>query len=203
MGIFRALARGLARAAGKVLQPKRGNGADISKCAVRTVDGGLVELRDQYSGKVLLIVNVASKCGLTPQYAALQELHERFRDRGFAVLGFPCNDFGAQEPGTNEEIREFCSVNFKVGFDLFDKVRVSGAETALLYCALTGEANSNLGGPIKWNFTKFLVGRDGRVKARIEPPTPPDAPAVLRLIEDALDIEKRQAPSIRPGQIKK
>lgn len=186
MGFLRSLLRRAVRTAGSVVPPKRGDGANVSGCAVRTVQGEDVRLGDRYAGHVLFIVNVASKCGLTPQYAALQELHERFRDRGFAVLGFPCNDFGAQEPGTNDDIREFCRVNYSVVFDLFDKVQVSGDDPAPLYRMLTSEANGNLGGAIKWNFTKFLVGRDGRVVARVEPPTPPDAPGVVALIEEAL-----------------
>jgi len=186
VGILRSMARKVMRVAGSVLPPKRGDGADIADCEVVSAGGGPVRLGDRYAGKVLLIVNVASKCGFTPQYDALQGLHARYRDRGFAVLGFPCNDFGAQEPGTNEEIRQFCSVNYKVEFDLFDKVHVSGDDAAPLYRVLASEANGDLGGAIRWNFTKFLVGRDGKVKARIGPPTPPDAASVVRLIEGAL-----------------
>ncbi|MBM3290996.1 MAG: glutathione peroxidase, partial [Candidatus Hydrogenedentes bacterium] len=139
-----------------------------------------------YAGDVLLIVNVASRCGFTPQYEPLQRVHDRYRAQGFRVLAFPCNQFGAQEPGANDEIRRFCTVNYKVGFDLFDKIEVNGAGAAPLYRVLTSGANGTLGGAIKWNFTKFLVGRDGIVKARIGPPTPPDAPQVVAMIEEEL-----------------
>jgi glutathione peroxidase len=186
MGILRSIVRGIVRSAGNVVPPKQGEGANVLDCAVTTVSGETVRLGDRYAGKVLLIVNVASKCGLTPQYEALQKLHERYGARGLAVLGFPCNEFGGQEPGTSAEIQEFCSVHYKVGFDLFDKVRVSGEEAAPLYRVLTSDSNGNLAGAIKWNFTKFLAGRDGRVRVRVEPPTPPDAASVVALIEREL-----------------
>lgn len=186
MGLLRSIARKLVRSAGAVVPAKRGDGATILDCPVTTMNGDTVRIGDRYHGKVLLVVNVASRCGFTPQYEALQALYDRYRDRGFAVLAFPCNEFGAQEPGANEEIHEFCSVNYKVSFDLFDKVRVSGEDAAPLYRVLTGDANGGLAGPIRWNFTKFLVGRDGRVKMRVGPPTPPDARAVVEAIEREL-----------------
>ena len=138
-----------------------------------------------YEGKVMLIVNVASKCGNTKQYKELQELHEKFKKDGLAVLAFPCNDFGGQEPGTNEEIQEFCSSRYSVTFPLFDKVTVKGPEKHPLYAELSGP-ESPFPGDVKWNFGKFLVGKDGKILARFEPKTKPDAPEVLEAIETAL-----------------
>ena len=187
MNVLRKIVRRIVRGAGSVLPPKIGDGADISSCQVQSADGSPVRIGDRYSGKVLLIVNVASKCGFTPQYEALQSLHARYKDRGFDVLAFPCNEFGGQEPGTNNEIREFCRINYKTDFEVFDKVHVSGVDAAPLYKTLTSEANGALAGAIKWNFTKFLVDRGGHVVARIEPPTPPDSTRVISLIENALN----------------
>ncbi|MCC6796098.1 MAG: glutathione peroxidase [Candidatus Hydrogenedentes bacterium] len=186
MSILRKIVRRVIRGAGSVLPPKNGKGADISSCEVQKADGSPIKIGERYNNQVLMIVNVASKCGFTPQYEALQSLHARYKDRGFEVLAFPCNEFGGQEPGTNEDIREFCRINFKTDFEIFDKVRVSGNDAAPLFKTLTSEPNGTLAGAIKWNFTKFLVARDGHVIARIEPPTPPDAPRVIALIEDAL-----------------
>jgi glutathione peroxidase len=138
-----------------------------------------------YQGKVLLIVNVASQCGLTPQYKALQEVHEKYRDKGFAVLGFPCNQFGGQEPGTNEEIKQFCSGKYNVSFPLYDKLEVNGAQRHPLYATLAGK-DSPYPGDIKWNFGKFLIGRDGKILKRFEPRTVPDAVEVTAAIEAAL-----------------
>lgn len=188
MSLLRYIIRSAVRAAGGFLPPKTGNGANVMDCVVTKPNGESVRLGDLYTGKVLLIVNVASKCGFTPQYEALEKLYERYHDRGFTVLAFPCNDFGAQEPGTHEEIERFCRTNYGVQFDLFGKVRVSGDDAAPLYGLLTSKANGKLAGAIRWNFTKFLVGRDGAVRARIEPPTPPDSPAVLGLIERELAV---------------
>jgi glutathione peroxidase len=138
-----------------------------------------------YQGKVLLVVNVASKCGLTPQYEALEATHRKFKDKGFTVLGFPCNDFASQEPGTPEEIRKFCSDKYDVTFPLFAKLHVKGAEQHPLYTALTGK-DSPFPGDIKWNFGKFLIGKDGKILKRFEPQTKPDAPEVIEAIEAAL-----------------
>lgn len=135
-----------------------------------------------YKGKVLLLVNVASKCGLTPQYEGLQELYERFKDRGFEILAFPANDFMGQEPGTNEEIATFCSTKYDVTFPLFGKISVKGAGQAPLYQYLTQEAPHH--GEIKWNFHKFLVDRDGEVVANIDPRTTPAE--VIPLLEELL-----------------
>jgi glutathione peroxidase len=138
-----------------------------------------------YNGKVLLVVNVASKCGLTPQYKALEAAHRKYKDKGFSVLGFPCNDFGSQEPGTNDEIKEFCSTKYDVTFPIFDKLHVKGPERHALYTALSGEG-SPFPGDVKWNFGKFLIGKDGKILKRFEPKVAPDSPEVTQAIEAAL-----------------
>lgn len=138
-----------------------------------------------YKGKVVLLVNVASQCGLTPQYKALEALHQKYKAKGFTVVGVPCNDFGSQEPGTNEEIKQFCSAKYNVTFPLMDKVHVKGSEQHPLYFALTGK-DSKFPGDIKWNFGKFLIGKDGQVLHRFEPKTTPDDKEVLAAIEAAL-----------------
>jgi len=127
----------------------------------------------EYAGKVVLVVNTASRCGFTPQYAGLEELWETYRDRGLVVLGFPCNQFGAQEPGTAEEIGEFCSLNYGVSFPMFAKVDVNGPGAHPLWTWLRQEKGGVLGDAIKWNFTKFLVGKDGQVIRRHAPTTTP------------------------------
>ena len=151
---------------------------------VKDIDGKESSLKD-YQGKVLLIVNVASKCGLTPQYKALEAIHEKYKAQGFTVLGFPCNQFLGQEPGTNEEIKQFCSSKYNVSFPLFDKLEVNGPNRHPLYVALAGDG-SPFPGNIKWNFGKFLVGRDGKILKRFEPRTTPDSPEVVEAIQVAL-----------------
>ena len=147
----------------------------ITDHIVTGADGQPVDL-SAYAGKVLLIVNTASKCGFTPQYAGLEALQRRFADKGFAVLGFPCNQFGAQEPGDAEEIRTFCSLTYDVTFPMFAKVDVNGADADPLFTALKKQAPGFLGtGGIKWNFTKFLVDRGGKVVERYAPTTKPEA----------------------------
>lgn len=153
---------------------------DLHSIEVRTIDGRSTML-SEWRGKTLLIVNVASRCGLTPQYAGLQSLQTRFRDRGLVVMGFPCNQFGAQEPGTPEEIKDFTKTKYDVDFTLLEKQDVNGPNRSPLYQFLVGE-----GADIQWNFGKFLVGRDGQVVARFEPQTPPDDPALQQAIEAAL-----------------
>lgn len=153
---------------------------------VQDIDGNDVPL-EKHRGKVVLIVNVASQCGLTPQYAELQKLHERYAEQGLAILGFPANDFGAQEPGSNAEIKHFCTTNYGVDFDMFAKVSVKGDDQAPLYRYLTSEqSNPQFAGELKWNFTKFLLDREGRVIARFEPRTRPGDTAVTIAIESAL-----------------
>ena len=163
-----------------------GDGADVTQFKVRDIDGKDVDM-GKYKGKVLMIVNVASKCGLTPQYKDLVEIHQKYKDQGFQIVGFPANDFMSQEPGTNGEIKEFCSANFNVEFDLMSKISVKDPEKAPLYKALTSEdVNGAFGGEIKWNFTKFIVGKDGKVAHRIEPRTRPNDASVAAMIEKEL-----------------
>ncbi|WP_374928126.1 glutathione peroxidase [Kytococcus sedentarius] len=128
---------------------------------------------DQYAGQVVLVVNTASRCGFTPQYEGLEELYQRHREEGFVVLGFPCNQFARQEPGSAEEIQEFCSVNYGVSFPVFARVDVNGAGAHPLWQWLKQQRRGVLGGAIPWNFTKFLVGRDGQVIDRFAPTTTP------------------------------
>jgi glutathione peroxidase len=138
----------------------------------------------ELGGKTLLIVNVASKCGLTPQYAGLEELHKRFADQGFAVVGFPCNQFGSQEPGTADEIAEFCSATYGVSFPMFEKIDVNGSHQHPVYAELTATADADgEAGDVQWNFEKFLVGPDGAVLARFRPMTAPDSPELVEAIE--------------------
>ena len=141
--------------------------------SAKTIDGDEQKL-DAYQGKTLLIVNVASKCGFTPQYEGLEAMYEKFRDKGLVVLGFPCDQFGHQEPGDEEEIKSFCSLNYDVKFPLFAKIDVNGANAHPLYRYLKSEAKGLLGSEgIKWNFTKFLVGKDGKVMRRYAPTDTP------------------------------
>jgi glutathione peroxidase len=153
---------------------------------IKTLEGEATSLSD-YQGKTVLVVNVASKCGLTPQYEGLQKLHERFADQGFEVLGFPCNQFAGQEPGSAEEIREFCDTNYHVSFPLFEKIDVNGQNSHPIYRELTqtpdatGEA-----GDVKWNFEKFLIGPEGSVIGRFRPQVTPDDPALVEAIESQL-----------------
>jgi len=152
----------------------RPQSSSIYDIDVRTIEGKPMRL-DAYRGKVLLVVNTASKCGFTPQYDALEKLHEAHADEGFAVLGFPCNQFGGQEPGSSEEIQEFCKVRFGVTFPLHERIDVNGADAHPLFEYLKEQAPGLLGSRnVKWNFTKFLVGRDGRVIERFAPSTKPE-----------------------------
>jgi glutathione peroxidase len=139
-----------------------------------------------YKGKVILVVNVASRCGFTPQYSALEASYEKYKDQGFVILGFPANNFGQQEPGTNAEIKKFCSTKYSVSFPLYSKVSVKGDDTTPLYQYLTTKANPAVAGEIQWNFTKFLVDRNGNVVQRFEPDITPDSPQVVMAIEKLL-----------------
>jgi glutathione peroxidase len=148
-----------------------------------TLTGQPTSLGD-LSGRTLLVVNVASKCGLTPQYEGLERLHERYGDRGFSVVGFPCNQFGGQEPGTAGEIQEFCSATYGVSFPLFEKIEVNGPGRHPVYEELTAVPDADgEAGDIQWNFEKFLVGPDGAVIARFRPRTDPEDPALVAAIE--------------------
>jgi glutathione peroxidase len=156
---------------------------NVHDFSAKTIDGKDAKLAD-YKGHPLLIVNVASQCGLTPQYAGLEKLQEEFGARGLRVLGFPANEFGAQEPGTNDEIKTFCTSNYGVSFDMFGKIVVKGEGIHPLYDFLTHK--SPFTGDIKWNFAKFLVGKDGEVVARFDPQVEPTSPEVRKAIEQAL-----------------
>ncbi len=159
--------------------------SSIHEFTLSSIDGKAAPL-SEYKGKVVLLVNVASRCGLTPQYAGLEALYRKYKDRGLVVLGFPANNFGSQEPGTNEEIKQFCSRKYDVTFPMYSKISVKGDDQAPLYQFLT-DAATDTGGEIKWNFTKFLAGRDGRILARFEPKVTPDSPEVIAAIEKALE----------------
>jgi glutathione peroxidase len=146
----------------------------------------------EYAGHPLLIVNVASKCGLTPQYEGLQALHDKYADRGLRILGFPCNQFMGQEPGTADEIQAFCSTNYSVTFPLFEKIEVNGADQHPLYELLEQTADDEgKAGDVAWNFEKFLVEADGSVSHRFRPQTEPQAPEVVAAIETALDASAK------------
>ncbi len=154
--------------------------------AVKTLSGQDSSLGD-LAGNTLLVVNVASQCGLTPQYAGLQRLQEQFGKRGFAVAGFPCNQFGGQEPGSSAEIEEFCTDNYGVSFPMFEKIEVNGPGRHPLYTELTAVPDaSGEAGDIQWNFEKFLVGPDGTILARFRPGTEPEDPALVSAIEASL-----------------
>lgn len=144
----------------------------------------------EYEDNVLLVVNVASECGLTPQYEQLQALHEKYAKQGLAVLGFPCNQFGKQEPGSSDEIGQFCKTQYGVKFDMFAKVKVNGSAACDFYKYLTSlETKPKGAGKVKWNFEKFLIGRGGKVLARYEPRTKPDDPSIIKMIEAELAAE--------------
>jgi glutathione peroxidase len=160
--------------------------ASVLDFQVKDIDGNDVAL-SKYQGKVLLIVNTASQCGLTPQYKGLEEVYEKYKGQGLEVLGFPANEFGAQEPDSNERIKEFCTSKYNVTFPMFSKIVVKGQGIHPLYAYLTGEAtNPSYAGPIGWNFAKFLVNRKGEVVARFDPKTTPESPEVQAALEQAL-----------------
>lgn len=153
---------------------------------MRSLAGKEVEL-SKYQGKVVMIVNVASRCGATPQYEQLQALHEKYKDQGLVILGFPCNQFGGQEPGTSADIAKFCKDNYSVTFDMFDKVDVKGPDAAPLYKLLTSpESDPKFAGDVKWNFEKFLISREGEIVGRFPTRVKPDAPEVITAIEAEL-----------------
>jgi glutathione peroxidase len=154
--------------------------SSVHEFTLNSIDGKPAPL-SAYQGKVVMIVNVASRCGFTPQYAGLEALYEKYKDRGFTILGFPANNFGGQEPGTNEEIKTFCSSKYNVTFPMYSKISVKGEDKAPLYQFLTAT-----GGEIQWNFTKFLVDKSGKVVARFESKVTPESPDVAEAIEKAL-----------------
>lgn len=155
----------------------------VSDISVKTIQGE-ERLLGSYTGQVLLIVNVASYCGYTPQYAGLEQLYQKYKDRGLQVLAFPCNDFGAQEPGSNEDIILFCERNYGVSFELFDKVHAVGSQQHPLYARLTSSVEPT--GGVSWNFEKFLVGKNGEVVGRFKSGVRPDSPELIAAIEREL-----------------
>jgi glutathione peroxidase len=158
----------------------------VHEFSMKSIDGQASPL-SAYKGKIVLIVNVASRCGFTPQYEGLEAVYRKYKDRGLVILGFPANNFGGQEPGTDEEIRTFCSSKYNVTFPMFSKISVKGDDKAPLYQFLTDAKTSPAtGGEIKWNFTKFLVGRDGKVISRFESAVKPESAEVAGAIEKAL-----------------
>ena len=173
--------------ASTIIVAQKGNSEmtnSINDIVVKNVNGEDIPL-SSYNGKVLLIVNVASKCGYTPQYAGLQELYEKYKDKGFEVLGFPCNDFGGQEPGTNEKIKQFCTTNFGATFQLFDKIKVLGDDKSPLYERLTDNDVTEKS-DIKWNFEKFIISKDGKIVARFFSKTKPMSDEIVTLVESEL-----------------
>lgn len=160
------------------------NTPDLKTIPIKDINGKETSLK-QYDGKVLLVVNVASKCGYTPQYKSLEATYRKYKDKGLVILGFPCNDFGSQEPGTNEEIQKFCSSKYDVTFPLFDKIHVKGPEQHPLYTALSGK-ESPFPGDVGWNFNKFLVGKDGKILKRFDSKVKPDSADMTLAIEEAL-----------------
>ena len=160
-------------------------GSGLYSFTLNSIDGKPSPLAD-YKGKVIMIVNVASQCGYTPQYSALESIYEKYKGQGFVILGFPANNFGAQEPGTNEEIKTFCTRKYSVTFPMYSKISVKGTDQAPLYGYLTKETSAGISGDIKWNFTKFLVDRNGNVVQRFEPAVTPDSKEVTEAIEKQL-----------------
>jgi glutathione peroxidase len=158
-----------------------GAATSIYDFTLNSIDGTPEPLAS-FKGKVVLIVNVASRCGFTPQYEALEKVYEKYKDQGFVIVGVPANNFGGQEPGTNEEIKTFCTRKYNVTFPMLSKVSVKGDDITPLYKYLT----TAKGGDVKWNFTKFLIGKDGEILARFESPVKPDSPDVTGAIEQAL-----------------
>lgn len=170
----------------KISQLEEKKMTSVYDFTVKNIDGNDVTL-ESFKGKVVLIVNVASKCGFTTQYEGLQKIYMEYKDQGFVILGFPANDFLGQEPGTNEEIRQFCSVNYNVTFPMFSKISVKGDDIDSLYKFLTEkETNKEFGGKITWNFNKFLVDRDGEIVARFGSRTKPESEKMIRAIEQHL-----------------
>ena len=155
--------------------------SSVHEFTLNSIDGKPVSLAE-FKGKVVLIVNVASRCGFTPQYTGLEALYEKYKDQGFVIVGVPANNFGAQEPGTNEEIKTFCTRKYNVSFPMLAKVSVKGDDITPLYKYLT----ETKGGDVKWNFTKFLIGKDGQVAERFESAVKPDDPALTAAVESAL-----------------
>lgn len=180
---------GAAYALGFIFNPSPSEPPKVSSVydfKMKNIDGTEVKL-DTYQGKVVMIVNTASKCGFTPQYEQLQAVYDKYKGQGFVILGFPANNFLGQEPGSDSEIKEFCSLKYKVTFPMFSKISVKGADQHPLYTFLTNEkSNPGFAGEIGWNFEKFLIGKDGKTIARWKSSVKPDDPTVIEAIEKAL-----------------
>jgi glutathione peroxidase len=161
-----------------------GAAPSLESIPLKDIDGKSTSLQ-AYKGQVRLLVNVASKCGYTPQYKGLEALQQKYHAKGFEVLGFPSNDFGAQEPGSNEDIKSFCASQYHVSFPLFDKIHVVGPDQHPLYTALTSQG-SQFPGAVKWNFNKFLIGRDGKLLQRFDSKVTPESPELVQAVESAL-----------------
>ena len=186
LGVFVVLLLAAITSAGYYYFAAGGEPVNVLRHTMKDIDGNDVDL-SQYLGKVVMIVNVASKCGFTPQYKELEALYQKYKDRGFVILGFPANDFLHQEPGTDEEIKSFCSLNYGVTFPIFSKITVLGRNKAPLYeDSVSRKTNPDYSGMIKWNFSKFLIGRDGKVINRFAPTTSQNAESVINAIEQAL-----------------
>ena len=170
---------------GLFIMATQASAASLYDFTLPSLEGKPMPIAD-FKGKVILMVNVASRCGYTPQYKALESVYEKYKDKGFVILGFPANNFGAQEPGTNEEIKTFCSRTYNVSFPMYSKVSVKGDDETPVYNYLTKSAKPDIAGDIKWNFTKFLVDRNGNVVHRFEPAVTPDSPEVIAAIEQLL-----------------
>ena len=184
--LFAMLCLTLALAATAFAAPSAADAKSVYDFTLKSIDGQPTPL-SEYHGKVLLLVNVASKCGFTPQYTALEAIYEKYKSRGLVIVGVPANNFMGQEPGTNEEIKTFCSKKYNVSFPMMSKLSVKGDDQTPLYQFLTSKsADPKFGGEIKWNFTKFLFDRNGNPVARFEPATTPDSPEVTAAIEAAL-----------------
>lgn len=170
-----------------------GNAGSIYNFAMKDIDGQDVKLAD-YKGKVVMIVNVASKCGFTPQYKGLEALYLKYKERGLVILGFPANDFLRQEPGTEKDIKAFCTLNYGVTFPMFSKIKVTGKDRHPLYQYLTGvDTNPQFAGDITWNFNKFLIGRDGKIINRFGSRTAPEDESIIKAVESALGAVTRAA----------
>lgn len=192
--MFRSiLAGGLLLGALTIMAEAKDHSAEGHECALdfkpESIDGQTVDL-EKYEGKVVLIVNTASRCGYTPQYAGLEKLYQKYKDKGFVVLGFPCNQFGGQEPGTDAQIKEFCSTEFNVSFPMFSKVEVKGDDAAPIYKYLTNKDVKPAGkGDVEWNFEKFLIDREGNVVHRYRSSVKPSDDELVKAIEDAMQSE--------------
>ena len=168
------------------INEKGGEKSDnINDIVVKDTDGKNVKL-SEYNGKVLLIVNVASECGFTKQYSGLEKIYEKYKDKGFEILAFPCNDFGGQEPGSNEEIKNFCTTKFSVSFKIFDKIKILGKEKSSLYKRLTDNTVTK-SGEVKWNFEKFLISKEGKIISRFPSIVTPESDEITNAIETELN----------------